>query len=283
MQVTYNGFPLYTFAGDSAAGDTNGEGIPQGSGTWHLVQVSAGTPATASPGATGTPSTTSSAPLISVASSSSLGPILVTSQGRTLYYNTAELAGKLVCTGKCLTVWPPLDLPAGVASPTVGPGVTGAVSAITRPEGDHQVTYGGFPLYTFVKDTQAGDTHGQGIVALGGIWYAARPDSVPLSATLASRMTLHITTDQGKVWGTVAVRYLIAGHQVQQACSSATCHLGVPLGVVLHIVQTPADAASRPFREWKVKTAGHVRTRFHSTLRLTIHGASTITTVYSAR
>ncbi len=33
-QVTYNGHPLYYFAGDSQAGDTNGQGI---GGKWYLV------------------------------------------------------------------------------------------------------------------------------------------------------------------------------------------------------------------------------------------------------
>ena len=41
-QVVYDGWPLYTFAGDNEAGDTNGEGIepPDGSafgGSWYLV------------------------------------------------------------------------------------------------------------------------------------------------------------------------------------------------------------------------------------------------------
>ena len=34
LQVTYNGAPLYYFSGDSAPGETNGEGI---GGVWHLA------------------------------------------------------------------------------------------------------------------------------------------------------------------------------------------------------------------------------------------------------
>ena len=37
IQVTYNGWPLYLFAGDSAAGDTNGQGIDEFGGLWFLV------------------------------------------------------------------------------------------------------------------------------------------------------------------------------------------------------------------------------------------------------
>ena len=40
-QVTYNNLPLYTFTGDSAAGQTNGQGVVEQygavSGTWSVV------------------------------------------------------------------------------------------------------------------------------------------------------------------------------------------------------------------------------------------------------
>jgi predicted lipoprotein with Yx(FWY)xxD motif len=39
IQVTYKGLPLYTFAGDTAAGQANGEGIKD-VGTWHAAEVS---------------------------------------------------------------------------------------------------------------------------------------------------------------------------------------------------------------------------------------------------
>lgn len=38
VQATQNGFPLYTFAHDSAPGDTNGQGIVAFGGTWHVIQ-----------------------------------------------------------------------------------------------------------------------------------------------------------------------------------------------------------------------------------------------------
>jgi predicted lipoprotein with Yx(FWY)xxD motif len=37
MQVTLRGLPLYRYAGDSARGQANGEGIKSFGGTWHAV------------------------------------------------------------------------------------------------------------------------------------------------------------------------------------------------------------------------------------------------------
>jgi len=37
MQVTYNGWPLYLFAGDTAPGDTSGQGLDEFGGLWFLV------------------------------------------------------------------------------------------------------------------------------------------------------------------------------------------------------------------------------------------------------
>ncbi|WP_239337606.1 hypothetical protein [Frankia sp. CiP3] len=43
IQATYRGLPLYTFAGDSAAGDTKGDGV---GGVWHAVTLPAAASAT---------------------------------------------------------------------------------------------------------------------------------------------------------------------------------------------------------------------------------------------
>jgi predicted lipoprotein with Yx(FWY)xxD motif len=45
-QVTANGLPLYRFSGDSASGDTNGEGLSSFGGTWHVTAAGAATGAT---------------------------------------------------------------------------------------------------------------------------------------------------------------------------------------------------------------------------------------------
>ena len=48
QQATYKGRPLYTFSGDKAEGDANGEGVKD-VGVWHAVTVS-GKPASGSSG-----------------------------------------------------------------------------------------------------------------------------------------------------------------------------------------------------------------------------------------
>ncbi|HVS42959.1 MAG TPA: hypothetical protein VMU20_11880 [Candidatus Dormibacteraeota bacterium] len=56
LYITYAGWPLYTFSGDSGPGQAHGEGIQSFGGTWETLTV-AGTPVTA---ATGSSSSTSS-------------------------------------------------------------------------------------------------------------------------------------------------------------------------------------------------------------------------------
>jgi predicted lipoprotein with Yx(FWY)xxD motif len=50
-QVTYNGHPLYRFAGDQKAGDTNGQGLTEFGGSWFALS-SAGDPVTTQPSTT---------------------------------------------------------------------------------------------------------------------------------------------------------------------------------------------------------------------------------------
>ena len=52
VQVTYNGHPLYTYAGDTAPGQTAGNGINQDGGIWNVITTSAsGAGAASSPSA----------------------------------------------------------------------------------------------------------------------------------------------------------------------------------------------------------------------------------------
>jgi predicted lipoprotein with Yx(FWY)xxD motif len=103
------------------------------------------------------------------ARSANLGKrILTAANGHTLYTLSGESGNAFLCTGGCLSVWPPLKVPAGVRP--LGPVRLGTVK---RTEGGFlQVTYHGHPLYTFSGDSRPGDTHGQGLQTADGTWGA---------------------------------------------------------------------------------------------------------------
>lgn len=52
--VTYNGWPLYTFEGDSGPGMAKGQGLTNFGGTWYVLNA-AGTPVTSSTGVSSSP------------------------------------------------------------------------------------------------------------------------------------------------------------------------------------------------------------------------------------
>ena len=102
-----------------------------------------------------------------------LGKIIVEADGTTLYMFSKDTKGASNCTGGCASAWPPL-----IGTPTNGAGVdAGDVSTITRPDGTKQVTFYGFPLYTFKGDAKPGDTNGQGE---GGVWYVVDSSGTPV-------------------------------------------------------------------------------------------------------
>jgi predicted lipoprotein with Yx(FWY)xxD motif len=100
---------------------------------------------------------------------SPVGTVLVNAEGFTLYHLKTETSSDIQCTGACAGTWPPVLLPAGVTAPTEASGVTGKLGTVTRPDGGTQVTYNGFPLYTYSGDTGPGQANGQGIQ---NVWFA---------------------------------------------------------------------------------------------------------------
>jgi predicted lipoprotein with Yx(FWY)xxD motif len=105
--------------------------------------------------------------------STSLGRILVNSNGRTLYLFGKDKNGKSACSGMCATFWPPLIT---TGKPRAGAGARASLLGTTRrSDGRLQVTYNHHPLYTFKTDTKAGQTNGEGLSAFGAKWYAVSP------------------------------------------------------------------------------------------------------------
>ena len=103
----------------------------------------------------------------------SLGKILINSRGHTLYMFQLDTGTTSHCTGACAANWPPLR---ASGTPRLGSGANASlISTTTRADGSRQITYNNHPLYSFVKDTKAGDTNGEGLTAFGGVWYAVSP------------------------------------------------------------------------------------------------------------
>jgi len=145
-QVTYNGAPLYYFAADAAAGETNGHLIGD---VWFLAR----------------PETASTA-YVGVGESYLVGPT-----GFTLYLFANDTEGVSNCSGECLANWPALTVPEGL-DPTAVAEAGGTLGLVTRDDGVLQITYNGLPLYYFVGDALPGETNGDGV---GGVWSLATP------------------------------------------------------------------------------------------------------------
>jgi predicted lipoprotein with Yx(FWY)xxD motif len=101
-----------------------------------------------------------------------LGTILVSASGRTLYEFTRDRPHRNSCVkiSGCSEIWPALTTS---GKPTAGPGVRASLlSTIKLPGGAKQVTYAGHALYLYSADSGPGETSYVGERAFGGIWYA---------------------------------------------------------------------------------------------------------------
>jgi predicted lipoprotein with Yx(FWY)xxD motif len=143
-------------------------------------------------------------PTVKVVKTASLGKLLTTSSGLTLYHYTDEKRGKIDCKGGCAKLWPPLLVRSG-KKPTLGPGLSAAkLGTIERPDGHTQVTYNGLALYRYAPDKKVGDVKGQG---LAKVWYVIAPNgklvrrpaaaAEPSPATPGSATTPTDTTPSG--------------------------------------------------------------------------------------
>ena len=96
----------------------------------------------------------------------SKGKTLVDAKGMTLYTFDKDSTGKSACNGQCATNWPPFMA-------TNGATASGDWSIVTRDDGTKQWAHKGKPLYTWAKDTKAGDVTGDGVA--NNSWHVAAP------------------------------------------------------------------------------------------------------------
>jgi predicted lipoprotein with Yx(FWY)xxD motif len=102
----------------------------------------------------------------------SVGTILVSSRGFTLYAFSRDAKNKDACQKikECLKLWPAVTTS---GRPLAGTGVKRSLLGTIRlANGTRQVTYAGHPLYTYVGDSAPGQTYYVNFSQFGGRWPA---------------------------------------------------------------------------------------------------------------
>ena len=120
-------------------------------------------------------STGGAAAVVSIASNPKLGKILVDSKGNTLYYFEKDKRGakSSSCSGACASVWP-ATVSSGAPKAQKGAQAS-KLGTIKRSDGTTQVTYNGWPLYTYTADKAPGQATGEDISSFGAKWYVLTP------------------------------------------------------------------------------------------------------------
>jgi predicted lipoprotein with Yx(FWY)xxD motif len=144
-------------------------------------------------------STGSSSGTVKTAMTSKYGMVLVSSKGWTLYRYTPDKKGVNTCTGLCAKYWSAYLIKASTR-PTAGAGATNSlIGTIKRAHGMAQITYAGFPLYTYTGDHKAGDISGEGFQH---IWYVVNPKGAMVTHAVAAKPpTTTATTTTKTGWG----------------------------------------------------------------------------------
>ncbi len=151
-QVEYSGYLLYTYSGDTAPGQTNGQGL---FGKWFVA----------------TPDMASYAVRVTTVSVKGKSETVLTNpQGMTLYYFTPDTSAKIACTGGCAQAWPPLVFKSS-GTPAGDAPLSGKLTLVNGANGT-QIEYNGHPLYTYSGDTAPGQTTGEGLF---GKWFVCTP------------------------------------------------------------------------------------------------------------
>ena len=106
----------------------------------------------------------------------SVGAVLATSDGHTLYTFTDANGAAVACTDACLSAWPPYMVSTGKVKAPKG------VKSLAVSDTD-QLTWKGLPLYTFSGDPKAKTANGDGITSFGGTWAAVKPAAKAATTT----------------------------------------------------------------------------------------------------
>jgi predicted lipoprotein with Yx(FWY)xxD motif len=150
---------------DEDDGDGNGDAATPTESIDEPTEPAGETPGGETPGAGETPGGQGAFSTVVVTDHATLGPILTTFDGYTVYTFDNDTENTSTCVDQCASLWPPLPT---AGEPSAGEGVPGSVATITRSDGSVQVTYDGMPLYLYSADASPGDANGDGV---GGTWH----------------------------------------------------------------------------------------------------------------
>lgn len=109
--------------------------------------------------------------------------VLVDGQGHTLYIFVPDKHKQVTCLGTCAQIWPPVKLPNAQTPTTSGQAKSSLLGSDPDSEGGRVLTYAGWPLYTYISDSAAGQATGQGIETNGGPWYVLSPSGTVITKT----------------------------------------------------------------------------------------------------
>ena len=106
----------------------------------------------------------------------SVGAVLATADGHTLYTFTDATGAAVECTDACASAWPPYTVSAPKVKAPKG------VKSLAISD-TNQLTWKGLPLYTFSGDPEAKTANGNGINSFGGTWAVVKPASKAATTT----------------------------------------------------------------------------------------------------
>lgn len=141
----------------AACGSSSSGGTSTGSGSGSSTLTSAKTVAASSLQTKSTP----------------IGTVLVDPKGHTIYMLVGDSTSHHTCTSSCEAFWPPVT------------------------QGGSQIVINGHPAYTFVNDSSAGQTHGEGSKDTWGTWWALNASGNPITSTAAPASTPASSSSSG--------------------------------------------------------------------------------------
>ena len=145
----------------AACGDDDKPAAPKSTTVPPTAVSPAGSSSTATPAAGGK--------TLQLAEVGTVGKVLVSSDGRTLYLFEKDNGNTSACSGPCLENWPPYTASEPL---TAADGLDAAKLKIVQGAAANQVSYDGHLLYFFKTDAKPGDANGIGKPS----WYPVKAD-----------------------------------------------------------------------------------------------------------